>query len=64
MPAKSDPYRIAGLLALADIYLAANDAEQALAVYSDVEKNAADEPSRGLAQQQIAAIRAVVGGKP
>jgi tetratricopeptide (TPR) repeat protein len=27
VPAKSDPYRIAGLLALADIYLAANDAE-------------------------------------
>jgi hypothetical protein len=30
VPAKSDPYRIAGLLALADIYLAANDADAGL----------------------------------
>lgn len=61
--AKSDPYRIAGLLALADIHLAANDAEQALAVYGDVLKNASDEGSRALAQQQISEIRAAVSGK-
>ncbi len=60
--AKSDPYRIAGLLALADIYLVANDAEGALSVYGDVEKNATDEASRGLAQQQLAAIRAALAG--
>ena len=60
--AKSDPYRIAGLLALADIYLVANDAAGALSVYSDVEKNAADDASRTLAQQQGAAIRAALSG--
>jgi TolA-binding protein len=63
VPAKSDPYRIAGILALADLYLAANDADQALAVYADVLKNAKDESSRTLAEQQISAIRAAVGQK-
>jgi TolA-binding protein len=58
--AKGDPYRIAGLLALADLHLAANDAEKALAVYGDVLKNATDEASRVLAQNQISAIRAAV----
>jgi TolA-binding protein len=61
LTAKSDPYRIAGLLALADIYLAANEADPALAVYGDVVKNAPDEANRALAQQQISAIRAAVG---
>jgi TolA-binding protein len=63
VPAKSDPYRIAGLLSLADIHLAANDAEQALAVYGDVLKNASDEGSRALAQQQISEIRAAIAVK-
>jgi hypothetical protein len=61
--AKSDPYRIAGLLALADIYLAANDAEGALAVYGDVlKKTRPMKPAVRLAQQQMAAIRAAHGG--
>ncbi|MBL8023252.1 MAG: tetratricopeptide repeat protein [Elusimicrobia bacterium] len=58
--AKGDPYRIAGLLALADLHLAANDAEKALSVYGDVLKNATDDPSRILAQTQISAIRAAI----
>ena len=63
VPAKSDPYRIAGLLALADIYLQANDADGAMSVYADVSKNAADEASRALAEQQISEVRAAVGKK-
>ncbi|MBK8576080.1 MAG: tetratricopeptide repeat protein [Elusimicrobia bacterium] len=64
VPAKSDPYRIAGLLALADIYLAANEADPALALYADVLKNASDDANRSLAQQQISAIRGAVGANP
>ena len=63
VPAKSDPYRIAGLLSLAEIHLLASDADRALAVYGDVMKNAADEGSRALAQEQISEIRAKIGLK-
>jgi TolA-binding protein len=60
VPAKGDLYRIAGILALADLFVAANDAPKALAAYEDVKKNATDEASRSLAQQQISAIRAIL----
>jgi|GEM_PF-2507710 len=62
--AKNDPYRISGLLGLADLAVAANDAQEAMAVYRDVAKNATDQASRELAEKQISAIQNVLTGRP
>ncbi|MBK6880350.1 MAG: tetratricopeptide repeat protein [Elusimicrobia bacterium] len=59
---KSDPYRVAGVLALADMHVAANDAQRALGAYEDVAANAADDVSRTLARQQIRAIKNALKG--
>lgn len=62
LPKKGDPYRIAGLLALADLFVAANDAPRALSAYEDVARNATDDVSRGIAVQQIQAIKNIMSG--
>lgn len=52
---KNDPYRIAGLLQLAEIYLTQNKTAQAVEVYKDVAQNG-DEQSAAAAQEQLKAL--------
>jgi TolA-binding protein len=58
MSAKSDPFRIAGLLQLAEIYLERADFAAAAAVYRDVAQNAQDDQSLTLAQERLKALEA------
>jgi TolA-binding protein len=53
IPAEADPYRIAGLLQLAEIYMTQNQAAKAQAVYQDVARNAKDQESAALAQERM-----------
>lgn len=50
---KNDPYRIAGVLQLAEIYLTQSNLEKAMKLYEDVIQNAADQQSLQLAQEQL-----------
>ncbi len=53
---KADPYRISGLLQLAEIYLVKNDYNNARNVYQDVIQNASDQQSVAAAQQGLQSI--------
>lgn len=57
IPAKNDPFRIAGLLQLAEIYLTQSALDKALVVYQDVAQNAADAQSANLAKDRISTIQ-------
>lgn len=50
---KNDPYRVAGMLQLAEMMIAKNDLKGARAVYSDVAANAQDAQSVALAKEQL-----------
>ena len=54
---KKDPYRIAGLLQLAEMYVAKNNFKGAKALYEDVAANAQDEQSVSLAKEQLKVLQ-------
>lgn len=54
---KKDPYRIAGLLQLAEMLVAKNDFKGARALYEDVAAHAEDEQSKALAQEQLKVLQ-------
>jgi thioredoxin-like negative regulator of GroEL len=56
-PARKDPYRIAGLLQLAELDVAKNDFKGAKAIYEDVAANAQDEQSVSLAKEQLKVLQ-------
>lgn len=55
--AKKDPYRIAGLLQLAEMDVAKSDLKGAKALYEDVAANAQDEQSVALAKEQLKVLQ-------
>jgi TolA-binding protein len=54
---KNDPYRIAGLLQLAEMLVGKNDFKGAQSVYQDVASNAQDEQSVALAKEQLKVLQ-------
>jgi TolA-binding protein len=56
-PTRNDPFRIAGLLQLAELDVAKNDFKGAKALYEDVAANAQDEQSVALAKEQLKVLQ-------
>lgn len=54
---KGDPYRIAGVLLLAEMQVTANDLKGAQSSYEDVAANAQDDQSKALANEQLSVLK-------
>lgn len=60
LPSKDDPYRIAGLSRLAELYIGKGNVQRALAVYTDVASNTKDEASLANAQSRLEELKKVL----
>lgn len=57
---KDDPYRLAGISRMAELYIAQGNAKKALELYSDVAKNASDEETLANAKTRLDELQKVL----